>query len=150
MIFQKIKPNIITEAVHSNEALLREIITCRKYLRTYSFLMILSIGLLSAALIFDRDQPLIKLAPFAFIYLALAISHASNQSRMDLLEALAALQGKSMKDDLHEGPISPAEPKETLAKLETLLDDRIDHHKQSGLKGRPSAKEILQDIQNRG
>ncbi len=64
------------------------------------------------------------------------------------LKALAALQGKSMKDYLLEGKISPAEPDEDLAKLESLLDDRINHHKKSGLKGRSSAKAILQDIQD--
>jgi hypothetical protein len=64
------------------------------------------------------------------------------------LKALAALQGKTMKDYLLEGKISPEHSDEmkALAELEALLDKRIEHHRTSGLKGRSSASAILQDV----
>ena len=62
------------------------------------------------------------------------------------LKAIAALQGKSMKDYLLEGKIDPAEEDKALGELESLLDDRIANHRISGEKGRSSAKAILEDV----
>lgn len=62
------------------------------------------------------------------------------------LKAIAALQGKSMKDYLLEGKIDPAEQDKALGELESLLDERIKQHRESGQKGRSSAKTILEDM----
>ena len=62
------------------------------------------------------------------------------------LNAIAALQGKRMKDYLLEGKIDPAEQDKDLGELGSLLDDRIKHHRESGQKGRSSAKAILEDV----
>jgi hypothetical protein len=68
-----------------------------------------------------------------------------------MLKALAAIQGKTIKDYLLEGKIGveASGQDNALAELEALLDQRIKHHRESGQKGRPSANAILQDVLKR-
>jgi len=61
------------------------------------------------------------------------------------LKAMAALQGKSLKDYLLEGKLKAGDDN-ALEELEVLLDERIKHHRESGLKGRASAQAIFDDL----
>jgi hypothetical protein len=62
------------------------------------------------------------------------------------LKVLAALKGVSLRNFLLAGKLEEASNSGTMVKLEALLDDRIEHHNNSGLEGRASAKVILDDV----
>ena len=62
------------------------------------------------------------------------------------LKALAALRGVSLEGYLLAGKLEEATTRDSMTELEALLDDRIEHHNHSGLKGRASAKVILEDV----
>ena len=62
------------------------------------------------------------------------------------LKIMAALKGVSLKNYLLDGKLEEANNGNAMDDLEALLDDRIAHHNNSGLKGRASAKAILDDI----
>ena len=62
------------------------------------------------------------------------------------LKAMAALRGVSLKDYLLDGKLEAINGNDSMAELEALLDERIEHHRKSGLRGRSSAKAILDEV----
>lgn len=62
------------------------------------------------------------------------------------LESLAATRGMTVRDYLLEGKLKPVDDPSALGDLESLLEDRVTHHRESGLRGRSSAKAILADL----
>ena len=59
------------------------------------------------------------------------------------LKVLAALEGVSLKNYLLSDKLPDSN---AITDLETLLNNRIEHHESSNLKGRASARAILDDL----
>ena len=65
------------------------------------------------------------------------------------LKALATLQGKSMKEFVLEralGSDPSADEQQALSELESLLDQRLESYRDTGVIGRSSAQEIFKDV----
>ena len=91
-MFKKINRNAIKHAVQSDEALISELQECHRYRRAYGFCLILLIVVFGLILLFGRGVDLEALLVFVVLFVSFSSSASSNNARVDLLEAIAALR----------------------------------------------------------
>ena len=94
-MFKKINKNAIKQATQSNEALLDQLQECRRYATAYAFCFLLFAVAVGTTLFLDGNFDQKVLIIFGILLVSIASGSASNGSRRDLLEAIAALRTNS-------------------------------------------------------
>ena len=99
IMFKRINKNAIREAVQSDEALVSQLEECSRYRRAYGFCL-LSLGLvLCITLFFGGEANLKPSLVFCILFISISVSAAANNSRSDLLEAIAAQRERGSADN---------------------------------------------------
>ena len=101
-MFKKINKDAITEAIHSEEAMVKEIKECHQYRKAYGFCMVAMALPLFLILFYGIGQDhTVPLFLFFGFFLA-AMEATANNSRLELFEAISEL--KRLSKSKEEAP----------------------------------------------